>query len=112
MFKNITLVVCILLLAGCSQLEPQCPALVSEYTSPYEKHTDLANQYKAAKRTYEEKLQEQVNLLEDYNKSSWKYGRTGLDVSSHTKANINYYKTLIDKANQQIKYHELAGGLK
>jgi hypothetical protein len=43
------------------------------------------------------KLAEHKQLLEDYENRSYVYGRTGLDIQSHTKANIRYYEELLNE---------------
>ena len=41
------------------------------------------------------KLDEHRKVLENYENHSYTYGRQGLDIQSHTQANIRYYEELI-----------------
>lgn len=49
------------------------------------------------------KLQYHQQLLEDYENKSYVYGRAGLDIQSHTTANIRYYEELLNEQLSKIE---------
>lgn len=48
------------------------------------------------------KLNEHQKILEDYEDHPYVYGRQGLDLRSHTTANIRYYEELIKDCEKEL----------
>ena len=51
------------------------------------------------------KLQEQKNLLKEYEDRSYFYGAKGQDLRSHTSANIRYYENLVEENLRKAAIH-------
>lgn len=58
------------------------------YSSEYEDSVDAI----------ETRLKYHKRVLEDYENKPYVYGRFGMDIQSHTKANIRYYEKLLEDA--------------
>lgn len=64
----------------------------------------FSNDFENTHQDYEyikSKLEEHKKILEDYENNSQYYGRSGLDISSHTKANIRMYEKLLEKTKNK-----------
>lgn len=64
----------------------------------------FSNDFENTHQDYEyikSKLEEHKKILEDYENNSQYYGRSGLDISSHTKANIRMYEKLLEETKNK-----------
>lgn len=65
----------------------------------------FSNDFENTHQDYEyikSKLEEHKKILEDYENNSQYYGRSGLDISSHTKANIRMYEKMLEEIKNDI----------
>ena len=51
----------------------------------------------------EQKIKEHSKILENYENNSHYYGRTGLDIQSHTKANLRMYNNQLIELSSKIE---------
>ncbi len=98
------------ILVACAQLSPmeaqntENRKIVAE-TKTSNDHENLANYYDKLANEMTAKVEEKIELLEEYEDHSYYYGRRGQDHKSHTLANIRYYEQEATVAIQQADYH-------
>jgi hypothetical protein len=69
-------------------------------------HAMLAKYYEDQANEVKEKLQENKQILEDYEEHSFYYGRQGQDVQSHATANIREYEKLLTENLSNAELHK------
>lgn len=98
--KFLILLLALTVLAACAQMSPVvAPAGIANND-----HEALVRHYENLAKEAKIKLQENKEILEAYEARSYYYGRQGLDLSSHTSANIRAYEKTLRK---NLKYAEL-----
>ena len=68
-------------------------------------HVTLAKYYEGQANEVKAKLQENKQILEDYEEHSFYYGRQGQDVQSHATANIREYEKLLTENLSNADLH-------
>lgn len=68
-------------------------------------HQAQAEYYEKVAIDLEAKLQEQKQLLHEYEERSYYYGAKGQDLRSHTSANIRYYEKLLERNLKKVTFH-------
>lgn len=68
-------------------------------------HHAQAEYYEKVTIDLEAKLQEQKQLLHEYEERSYYFGAKAQDVRSHTSANIRYYEKLLEKNLRKVTIH-------
>lgn len=60
-----------------------------------------SGEYEESIQTVEARLEYHRKVLKDYENKSYVYGRFGMDIQSHTKANIRYYEELLEEYRKE-----------
>ena len=99
--KLLKLFFVLLVLTSCAHMNPSAIALGKIANDD---HAALVQHYENIAREAKIKLQENKKVLEAYEARPYYYGRQGLDLQSHTSANIRAYEKLI---RENLRYADL-----
>jgi hypothetical protein len=69
-------------------------------------HQALVVHYESLAKHAKVRLKENKKILADYEDRSYYYGRKGLDLQSHTSANIRYYEKTLTNSLSQVAFHK------
>ncbi len=98
-------------LSGCAQMSPIASNQSGEAHSADlrsidpNNHNAVAKHYEDAANEMKAKLQAQKELLQEYERHNYYYGRRGQDVQSHTLANIRQYEKSIKENMKEAAIH-------
>lgn len=98
-------------LSGCAQMSPIASNQSGETRSTDlrfidpNNHNIVAKHYEDAANEMKAKLQAQKELLQEYERHNYYYGRRGQDVQSHTLANIRQYEKSIKENMKEAAIH-------
>ncbi|MCO6427637.1 hypothetical protein [Nitrosomonas communis] len=98
-------------LSGCAQMSPIASNQSGETHSADlrsidpNNHNAVAEHYEDVANKIKAKLQAQKELLQEYERHSYYYGRRGQDVQSHTLANIRQYEKSIKENTKEAAIH-------
>ncbi|SFW40160.1 hypothetical protein, partial [Nitrosovibrio sp. Nv17] len=67
-------------------------------------HDRLARQYRSSAEKLQAKVEEQRQLLSQYEEKSYIYGRRAQDLQSHTSALLHKYERAMEETIQQASY--------
>jgi hypothetical protein len=114
MMRTITFLITVLalgFLSGCAQMSPIASNQSGETHSADlrsidpNNHNAVAEHYEDVANEIKAKLQAQKELLQEYERRSYYYGRRGQDVQSHTLANIRQYEKSIKENMKEAAIH-------
>lgn len=88
-------------LAACAQMSPVTAPIGINNND----HEALVRHYENLAEETKIKLQENKEILRAYEARSYYYGRQGLDLSSHTSANIRAHEETLRKSLEHVELH-------
>ncbi|SFM49091.1 hypothetical protein [Nitrosomonas communis] len=98
-------------LSACAQMSPVGSVQNNEIRTTHRlaidhsNHESLAKYHENIAKEMQGKLQKQKKLLQEYEDHSQYYGRRGLDLKSHAKANIRYYEQSLKDNLKEAAIH-------
>ena len=100
-----------MILSACAQMNPVGSVQNNEIhnthrlTIDHSNHESLAKYHENIAKEMQTKLEKQKKLLQEYEDHSQYYGRKGLDLRSHAKANIRYYEQSVKENLKEAATH-------
>ena len=98
-------------LSACAQMNPVSADQNNEIGTTrlsaidHNNHDALAQHHENTAKEMQTKLQAQKKLLQEYEDHNYYYGRKGLDLQSHTSANIRYFEKSIKENLKEAAIH-------
>ena len=106
------IVLAIVFLSGCAQMSPIASTLSDEKLGANQhfiepsNHDAVAKHYEDVANEMKAKLEAQKELLEEYERHNYYYGRKGQNFRSHTWANMRYLENSIKENLKEDAIHQ------
>lgn len=101
--RYLILLVSLTVLSACAQMGP---SVISQAKIAEDDHVSLISHYEALADEAKDRLKANKKILADYEARPYYYGRRGLDLQSHTTANIRVYEKELRKNLELAEFHK------
>lgn len=94
----------LIILSACAQMNA---SLIAPTGIAKTDHEALANYYETVAEEARSNLQKNKRILEAYEARPYYYGRRGLDLQSHTSANIRAHESTLQESLKFAEFHKV-----
>ncbi|PSJ17427.1 hypothetical protein [Nitrosomonas supralitoralis] len=96
-------VIALVILSACAQMNA---SLIAPTGIANNDHEALVNYYETVAEEARSRLQKNKKILEAYEARPYYYGRRGLDLQSHTSANIRAHEKTLQESIKFAEFHK------
>lgn len=96
-------VIALVILSACAQMNA---SLIAPTGIAKNDHEALINYYETVAEEARSRLQKNKKILEAYEARPYYYGRRGLDLQSHTSANIRAHEKTLQESIKFAEFHK------